>query len=201
MFGTLRSAICEPGQERVDTHDIYRDTTLDLPRQYSFHWLIGLMSLPNLLPNTQEVSLLLRKHDDPVIVLKTLQKNLYFLARFDPIAVLKLIERDRSLALEAEFQDNQAVGNPEYLRMDDLAFPEVAHHIRVIGEKGLEVRGGYVENFLPVWIRQQLGGDAARSFLGHGYSRVLFRFILGDCLGFAGFGFALGGGFGGGVRG
>ena len=40
------------GQKRVDTHDVHRDPTLDLPRQHALDRLIGLMGLPNLLPNT-----------------------------------------------------------------------------------------------------------------------------------------------------
>ena len=102
------------------------------------------MSLPNFLPNPQEVGLLLRKHDDPVVVLEALEKNLYLLARLDRVTVLELIERDRALALESELQDDHAVGHPEHLRVDDFTFPEVAHHIRVIGEQGLEIRRGYV---------------------------------------------------------
>ena len=126
------------------------------------------MGLTDLLPDTQEVGLLFRENDDPVIVLETLEKNLYLLPRLDRVTVLELVERDRSLALEAELQDDHALGNPEHLRVDDLAFPDVAHHIGVIGEQGLEIGSGYVENFFPVWIRQQLGGDAARSFLSDG---------------------------------
>ena len=156
-------------QERVDTHDVHRDAALDLARQHSFHRLIGLMSLANLLPNTQEVGLLLREHDDPVVVLQAFEKNLDLLARRDRITVLELVERNRSLALEAEFQDDHAVGHPEHFRVDDFAFPEVPHHIRVIGEQRLEVRRGYVEDFLPVRIRQQLGGDTAWPFFGHRY--------------------------------
>ena len=160
------------------------------------------MSFPDLLPNTQEIGLFLGKHDDSVVVLKALEKNLYLLARLDPIAVLELVERNRSLTLEAEFQDDHAVGNPEHLRVDDFAFPEVSHHIRVIGEQSLEIRRGYVENFLAIRIRQQLGRDTARWFLGYGYgcrSRRGRSLVIGGGLVCAGFGFTLGGGFGGGV--
>ena len=83
--------------------------------------------------------------------------------------------------------------------MDDLAFPEVAHHIRVIGEQGLEVRRGYVEDFLPVRIREQLGGNTARCLFGHGYAGV--GFVLDGGFGCSVIGLALGGRFGGGVGG
>ena len=206
------------GKEGVDTHDIYRDTALDLPRQHSFDRLIGLMSFPNLLPDTQEVGLLFRKHDDPVIVLEAFEKNLNLLARLDRVMVLELIERDRAFALEPELEDDHAVRHPEHLRVDDLAFSEVTHHIRVIGEQGLEIRRRYVENFLPVRIRQQLGRDAAGPFLGYrhrglgGRGRGLpirrvvagsgvIAVVQGGCFRRAVFGFVLSGGFGGGIGG
>ncbi len=158
-------------QKRVHAHDVHCDAAFDLARQHSFNGLISLMGLANFLPNTQEVGFLLGEHDDSVIVFEALEKNFDLLARFNRVTVLELVERDRALALEAEFQDDHALGDSEHFRVDDLAFPEVAHHIRVIREQCLEVGCGYVEDLLAVRIGQQFRGDAARSWFSHGDCR------------------------------
>ena len=97
MFGTLRKSDLRAGQERVDTHDVDGDATLDLAGQHTLDGLVRLVGLADSFPHPQEVGLLLGEHDDAVLVLKALDKNLDLLAWLDGVAVLELVQGPRPL--------------------------------------------------------------------------------------------------------
>ena len=135
MFGTLRRAICEPGRNAstpmmstVTPPLILRVSTPSTGSSASWASRI-------LLPHPQEVGLLLGEHDDAVVVLQALEKNLDLLAGLDGVAVLELVQGHGPFTLEAEFQDDHAVGHPQDLRVDDLSLAEVAHRVGVLREQ------------------------------------------------------------------
>ena len=65
-----------PGEEGVHAHEVDGDAALDLPDQRSLDRAVGFVRLADLLPDAQEVGLLLREDDDPVVVFEALEEDL-----------------------------------------------------------------------------------------------------------------------------
>src|SRR5690606_35626461 len=77
-------------QERIHAHQVDRNAALDLPRQRARNLLDLLVRRLDLLPDAQEVRLLLRQHDYAVLVLQVLQEDLDLVARLQLIRILEL---------------------------------------------------------------------------------------------------------------
>ena len=64
------------------------------------------MRFLDLLPDSEEVRLLLGEDDDSVIVFEAFEKHLDFLSGLDLARLLELVQGDRAFALEPELQDD-----------------------------------------------------------------------------------------------
>src|SRR5690606_5674254 len=67
-------------QERIDAHEVDRHAALDLADQRAGHLLIVLVGRLDLLPDAQEVGLLLGQDDDAFLVLQVLQEDIDLVA-------------------------------------------------------------------------------------------------------------------------
>ena len=110
------------GQERVHAHQVDRHAALDLAGERARHLLVGLVGFLDLLPDAQEVGLLLGQDDDAFAVLQILQEYFDFIAGLQLIGILELVPRDRAFALEAHVEDDRCISNAQYARLYDLAF-------------------------------------------------------------------------------
>src|SRR5690625_3741329 len=81
-------------EEGIDPHKIDGDPTLDLPGQDTGNLLIILVSGLDPLPDTEEISLLLREDDDAVLVLEVLEEDIDLGTRLELIGILELITWD-----------------------------------------------------------------------------------------------------------
>jgi hypothetical protein len=131
MLGTRRSAICEPGKERIHSHEIDNDAALDLLDEGSASGLIRLVRNADLLPDAHEVGFLLGEHDGPFLVLEVLEKNFDFVAGLEVGDVLEFLERDGALGFESDVEHDHVVANLEDLRPDDLALLDGGHRAGV----------------------------------------------------------------------
>src|SRR5690606_16387190 len=109
-----------PRQEGVHPHEVDGDPTLDLAREHPGNGAAVLVRLADLLPDAQEVGLLLREDDHAVLVLEVLEVDLDLVARLQGVGILELVPVDRALALEADVEDDRLVGDAEDPRLDDL---------------------------------------------------------------------------------
>ncbi len=140
------------------------------------------MRLADLLPDPEEVGLLLREDDDAVVVLEALQQDLDLLALHR--RVLELVERDRALALEAELQDDGGVGDAQDRRVDDLALPEGLEAAAELLQQRLELLLRGREDLLAVRVVEELGGNPLGHVRdGHGGFRLDGRGFGGGLLG------------------
>ena len=80
------------------------------------------MRLTDLLPHAQEVGLLFGKHNDSVIIFQALKENLYFFT-FDR-CVLELVDGNRTLRLETEFEYDHGVSHAQNRGINDLTLTE-----------------------------------------------------------------------------
>ncbi len=147
-----------PREEGVHAHEIHGDAAFDLPDQHAFHRSVGLVGLLDLLPDPEEVGLLLGENDHTFLVLQALQEDLHLLVGLDLLRVLELVLGNRALALEAKVQNHRGIGDPEDPGLDDLPFLDLSDLILVLGEEGLEVTSGEIELLLPVGIGIDVSG-------------------------------------------
>ncbi len=112
-------------QEGVDAHQVHDHAALDLLDQGALHRLVGLVGLLDLLPHPHEVGLLLGEHDRALLVLEVLEEDLDFIARAGEF--LEFVQGHGALGLEADIQDDGALGDAEDLRLDDLALDDLGH--------------------------------------------------------------------------
>ena len=127
-------------EEGVDAHEVDGDTTLDLANERSLDWTIRIVCFADLLPDAEEVGLLLGEHDNTVVVFKALEEN------FDIVAclgrILEFVQCDRAFALKAELENDGGFRDTENLRVDDFAFAEL-----------LEVRAELQEECFELFFR------------------------------------------------
>ena len=142
------------GQEGIDAHQVDGHAALDLADQRSLDRTVGLVRLADLLPDAQEVSLLLRQDDDTVIVLEALEQDLDLITFGRRI--LELVERDRTLRLEAELEDDRSIRDAQHGRLNNLAFSEGLKAAAELLQQSLEVRLGRGEDFLTIRIVVEL---------------------------------------------
>jgi hypothetical protein len=126
MFGTRRSAICEPGRKASTPIRSTVTPPLILRVSTPCTGVAGLVRLADLLPDAEEVGLLLGQDDDAVLVLEVLEEDLDLVADLERVGVLELVAGDRALALEAEVEDDRLVGDAEDPGLDDLTLFDVA---------------------------------------------------------------------------
>src|SRR5690606_36500906 len=168
------------GQERVHAHQVDRDATLDLAGQRARDLVVLLVRRLDLLPDAQEVSLLLGQHDDALGVLEVLQEDLDLVARLELIRVLELVSRDRAFSLEANVQDHRVVGDTQDLHLDDLAFLDVREGLLVHREELLVLLGRVL--VLLEELRQRLGNTLApRLPRRHCRATLLILLIFHSC--------------------
>jgi hypothetical protein len=152
-----------------------------------------LVRLADLLPDAQEVGLLLGQDDHAVLVLQVLQEDLDLVADLERIRILELVARHRALALEPEVQDHRLLGDAENTGLDDLTLLDVAegglvhvqHRLVFLGrvlvlvpEVGPDVHGSRALRDL---FYRQLAPERTRG-LGHGNAAL----VLGGFVGFGG---------------
>ena len=118
------------------------------------------MGLADLLPDSQEVGLLLGQHDDPVVVLQALEQHFDLGADFGRL--LELVECNRALALEAELENDCGVGETENPRFDDLALAKLLKVGAELRQQRLELSFRGRERLFAEWIVNELGRDAFR---------------------------------------
>ncbi len=147
MLGTRRSAICEPGQERVDAHQVDHHAALDLLDQGAFDRLVGLVRHADPLPHAHEVGLLLRQDDRAFLVFEVLEQDLDLVAGLEVRVVLELLERDGAFGLEADVEHHEVVADLEHRGLHDLPFLDRGqgavvqlHHPLVIGGRNIRLR-------------------------------------------------------------
>ena len=126
-------------QEGVHAHEIHGHAALDLAHQLALDRRPALVGFADLLPDPQEVGLLLRQDHHPVVVLEALEQNLDLVSRLKGFAVPELLSRDRALALEAEFEDDGGVRYPHHPRLHDLAFAHLLNPGLEVLEHGAEI--------------------------------------------------------------
>ncbi len=148
-----------PGQEGVDAHQVHHHAALDLLHQSAFDRLVALVRLADLLPDAHEIGLLLRQDHRPFLVFEVLEEDLDLVADLEILGILEFIERNRPFRLEPDVEDDGVVGDPEDLRLDDLAFDDLRHRALVEGEHVLVFRVGV---FLVVEVRPD--AEAVRRF-------------------------------------
>ena len=155
-------------EEGVDAHDVDGHTALDLAGQEPLDRPVVLVRVLDELPDAQEVRLLLRQDNHPVFVLKALEEDFHLLARLDLARVLEFVERDGTLTLEAELEDDGGLGDSQHSGLDDLSFANIAARGPMLVEHGLEVVPGDVEDFFAEGIVDQLRRDLAGKRLVRG---------------------------------
>ncbi len=79
------------GEEGVHPHEVHRHAPLDLADQGSLHGAVSLVGLLDLLPDPEEIGLLLGENDDAFFVLQALQEDFDGLARLDGLRILELL--------------------------------------------------------------------------------------------------------------
>ncbi len=141
----------------------------------------------DLLPDAEEVRLLLGEDDDAFLVLEVLEVDLDLVTRVQRVRVLELVARNRALALEADVQDDGVVRHAQHLRADDLALldvdqrllVELEHRLVLFGRvlllvEDLHARG--LGRLAPGPVTALLGGGrataAAAALVGYGRVRV-----------------------------
>ncbi len=120
-----------PWKERIDSHEVYRDTTLDLALQDAGDGSVLVVGFLDLLPDSQEVGLLLREDNDSLLVLKALEEDLDLVTRLDGIGIPELIQRNQALGLEADVQDHGRVRLPEDSSLDDFTLGDLTECVLV----------------------------------------------------------------------
>src|SRR5688500_6068139 len=88
-------------EERVDTHEVDHDATLDLLDERAFDRLIILIREADLLPHAHEVGFLLGKNDRAFLVFEVLEKDFNFIPDLEVRVILEFFERNGALGLEA----------------------------------------------------------------------------------------------------
>jgi hypothetical protein len=165
------------GQEGIHAHQVHHDAALDLLDQGALDRLIGLVRHADLLPDPHEVGLLLREDDRAFLVLEVLEEDLDLVPFLGEL--LELVERNGSLGLEADVEDDGVLGDAEDLRFDDLALGDLRHGALVHREHLLVV---LFRVFLVIEVgtdpesggRGDLGWGCASSGVSRGHSGFLF---------------------------
>jgi len=133
------------GQERVDPHEIDRHATLDLPLDAPLHGTVVVEGVLDLLPDAEEIRLLLREDDDAFLILEALEEDIDGIAHLNFVRIRELFERDGSFGLEADIQDDVRLRLSDDLRGDDLTFGDATEGVLVerveFGVLGLIVLG------------------------------------------------------------
>ena len=148
-------------QEGIDAHEVDGYAALDLAGQHTLDRHVVLVGFLDLLPDAEEVGLLLGEHDDAIVVFEALEKDLDLTALFELIGVLELIEGNGALTLEAELEDDGLFGDLEDLGLDDLTFTDVLKRVFVLGEKVRKVVSREIELVVAVGVGEELGRDTA----------------------------------------
>src|SRR5687768_11058331 len=115
------------GEERVHSHEIYDDATLDLLVERTAHRLVVFVSDADALPHTHEVRFLLREDDGTFLVLEVLEENFYFVTRLEVGEILELFERNRPFGFEPDVEDDHVVANIQHTGLDDFALFDRGH--------------------------------------------------------------------------
>ena len=142
MFGTRRSAICDPGRNASTPMRSTTTPPLIFLTSVPFDRLVALVGDADRLPHAHEVGFLLRQDDRAFLVLEVLEEDLDFVAGLEVGQVLELFERDRPFGLEADVEDDHVVADPENPGLDDLAFFDRRHRAIVHRHHLLVVVGG-----------------------------------------------------------
>jgi hypothetical protein len=148
-------------QEGVYAHQVDGHAALDLAHQRALDWTVRIVGFADLLPDPEEVGLFLGKHDDSVVVLEALEQH--FDLGTHHWRILELVERNGSLALEAELENYRCIGEAEDPRLDDLAFSKL-----------LEVRAELRQKRLELFLRgrqwlfaERIVNELGRDAVGH----------------------------------
>ena len=126
-------------EEGVHAHEIHGHAALDLANQRALDRRPALVRFADLFPDPKEVGLLLRQDHHPVVVLEALEQDLHLVAGREGLGVPEFLARDRSLALEAEFEDDGGVCYPHHLGLNDLALAHLLNSGLEVLEHGAEV--------------------------------------------------------------
>ena len=121
------------GEEGVDPHEVDRHATLDLPLDTPLHGTVVVEGVLDLLPDAEEVRLLLRQDDDAFLVLEALEEDIDGVAQLNFFRIRELFERDGPFGLEADIEDDVRLGLSDDLRGHDLAFRDAAERVLVEG--------------------------------------------------------------------
>ena len=127
MFGTRRSAICEPGQERVDAHEVDDHAALDLLDERAFDRLIVLVREADLLPHAHEVGFLLREDDRAFLILEVLEQDFDFVAGLEIGRSLNSSSGTLPSDLKPMSRTTMLSRISSTLALDDLAFVDRRH--------------------------------------------------------------------------
>ena len=130
------------GQEGIHSHEVYGGTSLDLPLDHAGYGLVVVERGLDLLPDAEEVGLLLGQDDDPLLILQALEEHFDLVARMQLAGVAKLIERHRAFRFEADVEDRRAVRQADDRRLHDLALGNLLHRLLVHGEHLVVLLGG-----------------------------------------------------------
>ena len=131
-------------QEGVHPHQVHHHTALDLLDQGALDRLVALVGHADLFPDPHEVGLLLGEDDRALLILQMLQEDLDLVALLERLGILELVERDRALGLEADVENDRVIGDPENLRLDDLALDDLRHGALVHREHALVILVGVI---------------------------------------------------------
>src|SRR5664279_1513606 len=96
-------------KECVDAHEVDDHATLDLLDERAFHRLIGFVRLTDAFPHAHEVGFLLRKNDRAFCVFEMLEQHLDLVTWLEVGMILELFERNGTLRLEADVEDDHVV--------------------------------------------------------------------------------------------
>src|SRR3989440_4312726 len=113
------------GEEGVHTHQVHHHPALDLLDQSARYRLVLLVGLADALPHPHEVGLFLREDHRAFLVLEMLEEDFDLVALLERLRILELVDRDSTLRLEPDVENDGGVGHTQHFGFDDFAFFDI----------------------------------------------------------------------------